>query len=102
MTNNFRSLAKRLRSWFNAKQPRSFRHRAGLLIEQLEDRRVPASGVNLLVLPNVPLPLTFSSSTFTSSNPAISGSLNNGTDYFLTQGGEFRHGDPQRQRDARE
>src|SRR5262245_37964956 len=54
-------------------------------LEALEDRCVPTSLVNLLVT-NDPLTLNFDASTYTSPNPAISGTLDNVSDnYFLNQ-----------------
>jgi len=86
MTSLFSAVFQRGRSCFIQKKSSTFKHRARLVIEQLEDRRVPASVVNLLVLPNTPLALNFNASSFTSPNPAISGSLNNaGNNYFLNQ-----------------
>ena len=50
MTSPVKSLAKRMRSWFMPRKPRTFQHRARLNLEVLEDRIVPTSvaviGVN--------------------------------------------------------
>jgi hypothetical protein len=62
---------------------------ATFLFEQLDSRCRGAAVVNLLVT-NAPLTLDFSAPTYTSPNPAISGTLSNATNsYFLNQSPSF-------------
>ncbi len=59
---------------------------ATFLVEQLESRCLLAAAQANLLVTNAPLTLDFSAATYTSPNPAISGTLSNATNsYFLNQ-----------------